>query len=87
MSDKQFDLHEAFSSKQDVLRSILETGRSIVEHPGTIGDGTELHWRELLEEFLPKRYQVSEGFVVDSAGTRSEQIDVIIHDRTFSPLL
>ena len=87
MADKDFDLDEAFRAKQDSLRCILEVGREIVGHPTVIGDGTELHWRELLEEFLPKRYQVSKGFVVDSAGKRSEQIDVIIHDRTFSPLM
>ena len=84
---ESFDLHKAFRGKQDSLRYILETGRDIVGHPGSIGDGTELHWRELLDEFLPKRYQVSEGFVVDSTGKRSQQIDVIVHDRTFSPLL
>lgn len=87
MDDSVFDLHNAFRTKQDSLRLILEAGRKIVGHPGAIGDGTELHWRDLLNEFLPKRYQVSEGFVVDSAGKRSEQIDVIVHDRTFSPLL
>lgn len=89
MNDKDnlFDLHEAFRAKQESLSCILQTGRKIIGHPGSIGDGTELHWRELLDEFLPKRYQVSEGFVVDSAGKRSDQIDVIVHDRTFSPLL
>lgn len=87
MSDTNFDLHQAFRAKQDALRHILATGRITVEHPVVIGDGTELHWRALLEEFLPKRYRVSKGFVVDSAGKCSEQVDVIIHDRTFSPLL
>lgn len=87
MSDNPFDLDEAFRAKQEQLRCILETGRSVAGHPTAIGDGTELHWREMLDEFLPKRYQVSRGFVVDSVGKRSEQADVIIHDRTFSPLL
>jgi hypothetical protein len=41
----------------------------------------------MLAEFLPSRYQVANGFVVDSDGKRSEQIDIIIFDRTFSPLL
>lgn len=87
MEDEQFNLHDAFRSKQEALRAILETGRGTAGHPVAVGEGTELHWRELLDEFLPKRYQVSKGFVVDSAGRRSEQVDVIIHDRTFSPLL
>lgn len=86
MPDELFDLHAAFSGKQEVLRSLLETGRTLATHPGAKGDASELHWRDMLTEFLPHRYQVSKGFVVDSAGWRSEQIDVIIHDRTFSPL-
>ncbi len=87
MQDEPFDLHGAFYGKQDVLRCLLETGRKIATHPGAKGDGSELRWKEMLSAFLPKRYQVSKGFVVDSAGTRSEQIDVIIHDQFFSPLL
>lgn len=87
MPDEPFDLHGAFYGKQDVLRCFLETGRTIATHPGAKGDGSELHWKEMLSEFLPRRYQVSKGFVVDSTGTRSEQIDVIIHDQVFSPLL
>lgn len=87
MPDELFDLHGAFYGKQAILRCYLEAGRKIATHPGAKGDGSELHWKEMLSEFLPKRYQVSKGFVVDSAGRRSEQIDVIIHDQTFSPLL
>ncbi len=87
MHDELFDLHGAFYGKQDVLRCFLEMGRKIATHPGAKGDGSELRWKEMLSEFLPKRYQVSKGFVVDSTGMRSEQIDVIIHDHTFSPLL
>jgi hypothetical protein len=87
MRDEPFDLHGAFHGKQAVLRCYLEAGREIATHPGAKGDGSELHWKEMLSEFLPKRYQVSKGFVVDSAGKRSDQIDVIIHDQFFSPLL
>ena len=87
MQDEPFDLHGAFYGKQDELRARLETGRKVVTHPGAKGDGSELRWKEMLAEILPSRYQVSKGFVVDSASMRSEQIDVIIHDRVFSPLL
>src|SRR2546430_7906186 len=41
----------------------------------------------MLAKFLPSRYQVDKGFVIDSTGKRSKQIDIIIFDRTFSPLL
>lgn len=87
MPDEPFNLHGAFNGKQDVLRTLLKTGRKIATHPGAKGDGSELHWRVMLSELLPKRYLVSKGFVVDTAGMRSEQIDVIIHDQFYSPLL
>lgn len=87
MPDTPFDLHAAFLGKQEGLRQLLETGRAVAPHPVAKGDGSELHWKTMLSTLLPRRYRVSKGFVVDSAGTCSEQIDVIIHDRHFSPLL
>jgi hypothetical protein len=86
MPDEPFDLHKAFLHKQKILRTHLETGRDINTHPVAMGDASELRWKEMLMEVLPGRYKVSKGFVVDAAGARSEQIDVIVHDRTYSPL-
>ena len=34
---------------------------------------------------LPKRYQVATAFVVDCQGVFSEQIDVVVFDRQYSP--
>lgn len=85
--DDTFDVHEAFRAKQDQMRGLLEVGRKIGPHPVAVGDGTELNWIGLFDDFLPSRYSVSKGFVVDSNGKCSKQIDVIIFDRTFSPLL
>ena len=87
MPDESFDLHRAFYGKQDVLRGLLEASRDVATHPVAKGDGSELSWKVMLSNFLPSRYQVSKGFVVDAVGTRSGQIDVIIHDHVFSPLL
>jgi hypothetical protein len=41
----------------------------------------------MLEAYLPRRYSVRNGFVVDHKGKPSEQIDVIIHDAQYSPFL
>src|ERR1019366_4030948 len=81
-----FDLTAAFFKRQEKLCADLGLG-DIAIHPGTKGDQTELDWLRMLEEFLPKRYGVAKAFVVDSNGHQSEQIDVVIHDRHFSPLL
>jgi hypothetical protein len=85
--DPDFNLHEILLGEQKALQAKLNTGRQLAKHPSVIGDGAEDGWRGWFQEFLPSRYQVSKGFVVDSNNTRSEQQDVIIHDRQYSPLL
>lgn len=41
----------------------------------------------MLESILPTRYRVSKGFVIDADGCRSDQVDLLIYDRHFSPVL
>lgn len=83
---KMFDLAEAFSKRQEKLRVDLGLG-DIASHPGTKGDETELNWLRMLKVMLPRRYGVTKAFVIDSQGQQSDQIDLVIHDRHFSPLL
>jgi len=83
----QIDLKEVFLSLQDELETRLQVGRAAIRHPGTKGDASELNWRELLGAYLPQRYCVNKAFVVDSLGQCSDQIDIVIHDRQYSPLL
>ena len=53
----------------------------------TKGDASEGVWLDLLHRYLPKRYQAAKAHVVDSAGTFSEQIDVVVFDRQYSPFI
>jgi len=41
----------------------------------------------MLETYLPKRYQAKKAHVVDSLGNFSQQIDVVIFDRQYSPFI
>lgn len=41
----------------------------------------------MLSDFRPKRYGVTKAFVVDVHGGLSGQLDIVIHDRQYSPLL
>lgn len=86
MSEAKFDLADAFLKRQEKLRSDLGLG-DLATHPGTKGDDTELNWSRMLGSLLPKRYGVARSFVIDSHGGLSDQIDLVIHDRHFSPLL
>ncbi len=42
---------------------------------------------ELLDTYLPKRYQVATAHIVDSKGVFSDQIDVVVFDRQYSPFI
>lgn len=65
----------------------LCTARECMGHPGTKGDASENVWLQLFGVYLPKRYKVANAHVVDSKGRFSEQIDVVIFDRQYSPLI
>ena len=85
--DNRFDLREAFLLRQEQLLATLGVGRSVGSHPVAIGDDSELNWKGMLESILPTRYRVSKGFAIDADGGRSGQIDLLIYDRHFSPVL
>jgi hypothetical protein len=41
----------------------------------------------LLQQYLPQRYQAAKAHVVDSNGEFSQQIDVVVFDRQYSPFI
>ncbi len=82
----RFDLDDAFARQEGHLRGLLGlTGAAT--HPTVKGDGAEEPWRGFLREILPGRYGVVTGHVIDSNGGQSGQIDVIVHDAFYSPLI
>lgn len=80
-------LREAFANVQDNLRQQMALATSSISHAGTMGSVNEEHWLEVLRSYLPNRYDVATGIVIDSRGNRSDQIDVIVFDRHFTPTL
>ena len=83
----RIDLNSLFQSTQQRMVAELTGIRGAVDHGGTLGDETELAWRDFLARALPNRYRVGDGFVVDADGRRSDQTDVIVFDRQYSPPL
>lgn len=81
------NLRDLFLHLQNDLASRLQSSRAILEHGPAKGTATEEGWRQMLEDYLPQRYRVSKGFVIDAAGGLSDEIDLIIHDRQYSPFL
>ncbi|MEA2600060.1 MAG: hypothetical protein QOF89_1052 [Acidobacteriota bacterium] len=81
------NLRDLFLHLQKDLATRLQSSRAILEHGPTVGTATEEGWRRMLEDYLPQRYRVSKGFVIDAAGGLSHEIDLVIHDRQYSPFL
>ncbi len=86
-SMKKADLSELFRALQSELLTKLSTSRKTIEHSSAKGAATEQHWKELLQAYLPSRYEVRKGFVIDSEQSISDEIDLVIHDRHYSPFI
>ncbi len=86
-NSRQVNLHELFLRLQQQMTANLLTDREVLSHSGTKGDAAEVHWRAMLTRYLPQRYCPDKAFVVDCEGNISEQIDVVIYDRHYSPFL
>jgi hypothetical protein len=83
----QWSLAQLLSGLHNDIQHKLQTSRACLGHPGTKGDASENVWLELLDAYLPKRYQAAKAFVVDSEGAFSDQIDVVVFDRQYSPFI
>jgi hypothetical protein len=85
MSD--WSLSKLLAGLHDDIEGRLSIVRKTLAHPVGKGDASEAVWLEMLQRYLPKRYQAAKAHVVDSAGVFSEQIDVIVFDRQYSPFI
>ncbi|WP_306231780.1 DUF6602 domain-containing protein [Agrococcus beijingensis] len=85
MSEK-IEIRKAFMRKQRHLLAAMEIVPALTDHGTSIGEESEANWLRVLREFLPGRYGVSKGFVIDSVGQMSQQIDVLIYDPQYTYL-
>jgi hypothetical protein len=76
-----------FTTLHQDIEQRLANARKALAHPVTKGDASESIWTQLLSEYLPRRYQAATAHVVDSNDAFSEQIDVLVFDRQYSPFI
>lgn len=84
---KRVDLLGIFLELQKEMIASLSATRQVVQHSGTKGSASELQWQTMLNNYLPERYFVDNAFVLDCEGNLSEQMDIVIYDRQYSPFL
>ena len=82
-----WSLPRLLAGLHDGIEHRLKTARQSFGHPGTKGAASEAVWLQLLQQYLPMRYQAETAHVVDSTGAFSEQIDVVVFDRQYSPFI
>ncbi|SOC89932.1 hypothetical protein SAMN05421890_4921 [Ensifer adhaerens] len=84
---KGWSLPVLLSGLHDTIQQQLAQARESFAHPGTKGDASEAVWLEMLQTYLPERYRADKAHVVDSEGNFSEQMDVVVYDRQYSPFI
>lgn len=63
----------------------IDLRENLTRHPGELGSAREEVVRQFLREYLPKRFAIGTGFIFDSAGRLSEQMDIVILDSVVAP--
>jgi hypothetical protein len=83
----EWNLSNLLSGLHNDIQQKLDASRALFGHSVSKGDASESVWLELLRNYLPKRYSADKATVVDSLGNFSQQIDVVVFDRQYSPFI
>jgi hypothetical protein len=83
----RWSLEALLAGLHDEIQLRLARSRAAIGHPVAKGDATEGIWIEVLKGYLPERYRVDRAFVIDSNDNVSQQIDIVIYDRQYTPLI
>ncbi len=71
---------EVLKQSENSIREKAALVRSIIDHNGEKGQEMEEVFRSELRRILPNRFGITIGFVVDSLGGQSKQLNIIIYD-------
>lgn len=75
------------ASLHDGVAQRLQISRDTMGHPVLKGDASETVWLELLTTYLPERYCAARAVVIDSENRSSDQLDIVVFDRQYSPFV
>ncbi len=63
-----------------ILRARIDLLNEQISHQLTKGEENEQVVRDFITSYLPRKYSVSSGLLIDSYGAQSSQCDIIIYD-------
>jgi hypothetical protein len=87
MKKKLWSLPKLMEGLHEKVARDLKIARETLGHPVAKGDGSQAVWITLFDNHLPQRYRAQTATIVDSKGEFSEQIDVVLYDRQYSPFI
>lgn len=87
MSNNGWSLPRLMQGLHERIERDLQEARHLLGHPVAKGDGSERVWTKLFGTYLPKRYTPAKATIVDSHGHFSDEIDVVLFDRQYTPLI
>ncbi len=64
-----------------ILKNRFDYVNNSIGHSLTKGEENENEIRQLLVDFLPPKYGIGSGIIMDTEGNTSKQIDIIIYDK------
>ena len=82
----EWNLKTILGDLHNDIEKQLRRARNI-GHSGEKGDTSEDVWLDLFKQYLPARFSVEKAHVVDGKGVFSDQIDVVVFDRQYSPFI
>lgn len=79
MKRKQSDfLKEKFAMLQKAIKIQFDLNKQAFVHRGNRGAGAEIILKDFLRSYLPPKYSIGNGEVIDSHGNSSGQVDIIL---------
>ncbi len=83
----QWSLSKLMQALHENVEQDLKATRAAMAHASAKGESSEAVWRTLFTKYLPQRYAVAKATIVDSNGQFSDQIDLVLFDRQYTPLI
>lgn len=71
----------------DSSRQMFVNTEGVLIHPGEFGTYREAITKEFLKAFVPQRLGIDSGFVINTTGRVSTQCDLVMYDKSSTPLL
>lgn len=78
-------LDEYFKGMVAQINDELSFISKMITHNLEKGENNEEILKDFLKKFLPKKFSITSGFVIDKSGGISKQCDIIIYDNHYNP--